>query len=403
MQTKTARGTLRVMDGNRAMAEAAKLCRPNVIGAYPITPQSPVVEYLSQFVNEGELNAEYVAVEGEHSAFSVLMGAAMAGGRTFTATSGSGLIFGFEPFCIAPGLRLPIIMGIASREVNGPNILGYSTQDLVVGRDAGWIQLVVENNQEIMDTTIMAYRLAEDPEIMLPVVVDYAGWYLSYASDTLFVPSQEDVDGFLAPVSKPRELRLQPEVPAAFYTSVMNPWRYSEFRYYHCAAMARAKAKFDQIDAEFGEFFGRSYGGQIEEYRTEDAEIVLVAMEITSGTAKVVVDALRDEGLPVGLVKVRMFRPFPRERLQQALRGKKAIGVIDRNVCFGWNSGTLYYETKAALYDSKEFIPIVSFIDGLAGGDVTVDHIRKAINIVHEAAHGKPVPEVTWLAIEDDK
>jgi len=395
------RGELKVLEGNRAMAEAARLCRPNVIAAYPITPQSPVVENLSKFCAEGELDAEYVAVEGEHSAMSVLTGASMAGGRTFTATSGSGLIFMFEPYCIVPGLRLPIVVGIASREINGPNILGYSAQDLMVARDAGWIQIIVENNQEIIDATIMAFRLAEDPEILLPINVDYAGWYLSYASDTLILPFQEDVDKFLEPVSKPHRITLDPDTPIGFYPSVMNAERYMEFRYYHVAAMQRAKEKFDQIDKEYGALFGRSYGGQIEEYRMEDAEFVIMTFGITAGTAKVVVDMKRDEGLKVGLIKLRMLRPFPRERINQAIQGKKAVGVIDQDVCFGWNSGTLYYEMKAALYDQDTRIPTASFIDGLAGGDITIEHIGKAVDTTYDAARGKPFQEVTWLALEE--
>lgn len=394
------RGVVKVLTGNKALAEAARLCRPHVIAGYPITPQSTVVEYLSQYVANGELDAEFVEVEGEHSAMSVLMGASIAGGRTFTATSGNGLVFMYEPYCSAAGSRMPIVMAICCREMLAPNTVSLSEQDAMVVRDGGWIQIFVENNQEIIDALITAYRLAEDSQIFVPVNICYDGYYLSYSSDTVLLPFQEDVDEFLSGVNKPRDIRLDVGVPIAFSATNVDTLTFSELRYRHCAALEKAKAKLDQLDEEFESVFGRRYGGQIEQYRTEDADFVIVTIGSCSGTARVAIDMKREEGLKVGLVKIRMLRPFPIERVNCALQGKRAVGIFDRDVCFGWNSGTLYYETKAALYDLEARIPLVNFIDGLGGGDITLDHFLRAIEITNRVRQRRESKKVFWLALE---
>ena len=393
------KGEIRMLTGNEAAAQAVRLCRPSVIAAYPITPQSELVEELAKFAAEGLLDAEMVEVEGEHSAMSVLMGASAAGARTFTATTGQGLAFMYEPYFAASTQRLPIVMAIVNREMLNPSTVSAGEQDFVTLKDGGWIIIAVENCQEILDSLIMAYRLAEDPEIQLPVNVCYDGYYLSYLSDRVEIPSQEEVDLFLAPTQKYERPKLDPVKPLiciSFATGTLM----MEYRYKHCAAFERAKNKIDEIEREFLAHFGRSYGGQIEEYRTGDAEVILITMGSRSGTAKVVVDKKRNEGLNVGLIKIRSLRPFPHERLTRALEGKKAIGVIDRSVCFGRNCGHLFVDVKASLADVAAPIAMVNFIDGIGGVDITVEHIERAVDITYQAARGEPHQQVTWLALE---
>ncbi len=400
MKTKAVtKGELKMLTGNAAAAHAVRLCRPSVIAAYPITPQTELIEELAKFSAQGLLDAEMVEVESEHSAMSVLVGASAAGGRTFTATAGQGLAYMYEPYMAASTQRLPIVMAIVNREMLNPSIVAAGEQDFVTLKDAGWIMIVAENCQEILDSLIMAYRLAEDPAIQLPVNVCYDGYYLSYLSGRVEVPSQEEVDRFLAPTEQYERPKVDPDKPLICISYAAGKLM-MEYRYKHCAALDRAKGKIDEIDQEFLSMFGRSYGGQIEEYRTEDAEIVLVAMGSRAGTAKVAIDKKRQEGLNVGLVKIRALRPFPRERLTRVLEGKKAVGVIDRNVCFGWNSGHLFVDVKACSVDVTSPIAMVDFVDGLGGGDITIEHIERAVDITYQAARGQAHKEVTWLALE---
>ncbi len=388
---------LKLLEGNQAAAYGVKLCKPDVIAGYPITPISSVWDYLFQFKADGLLKTETVAVEGEHSSMSVLIGTASAGGRTFTCSSSQGLTFMYEAYVSASTLRLPIVMAIGTREVNSPQGVTASDQDVFMIKDAGWIQIFVESCQEILDMIIMAYRLAEDPEILLPVNVCYTGFYLSYLYEPVDIPDQKTVDQFLPPLRM--EACLDPKMPMTGHTYTRGIIT-TEYRYKHAAGMQRAKAKIEEIDKEFGRVFGRSYGGQIEEYRCEDADIVLMAAGSQAGTAKVVVDQKREEGLKVGLIKLRMFRPFPRERLVQALRGKRAVGVIDRSVSFGWNCGGLFMELKSALNDLDTRPALLNFVVGLSGIDITLPSIERAVNTTQLAAEGKPCQEVTWLDLE---
>jgi pyruvate/2-oxoacid:ferredoxin oxidoreductase alpha subunit len=361
---------------------------------------SEVAEQLSAFRANGLMETEMVEVEGENSAMNVVAGASMAGGRTFTATSSWGLSFMYDAVQHAAGFRAPIVMVIANREAPGILAVSGGQQDIISVRDTGWIQIIVEEGQEILDTVIMAYRLAEDFNIQLPVMVNYDGFYLSYLATAIDIPEQADVDRFLAPLkAQPPRQVLEPGVALGCGTHGIEKG-FVELRYRQCAAMERAAAKLDEIDSEFGEYFGRSYGGQIEEYRVADADIVVVASGGAAGTSKVVIDAKRDEGIKVGLLRLRMFRPFPRRRLAEALKGKKAIGVIDRSVGFGWNCGPMYMELRA-LTPELGIVPMLSYIDGLANLDITIPHIERVIDEVQSAALGKPYQEVTWIPLEE--
>jgi pyruvate/2-oxoacid:ferredoxin oxidoreductase alpha subunit len=306
-----------------------------------------------------------------------------------------------DAYLQAAGNRFPIVMVIGMREQVTPHGVVTGQQDAVSVKDHGWIQIFTESSQEILDSIIMAYRLAEDDEILLPVNVCYEGFYLSHHSQRVEVPEQEDVDEFLAPLKKMKRQKFTLEEPTIFSSYTVPGELYTEYRFKACAAQQRAKTKFDQIDNEFEEKFGRYYGGQIEEYRTEDAEAVIVTMGCSTGTAKVVIDKKRDEGLKVGLIKIRMFRPSPRERLIKALNGKKVIGVIDRNVCFGWNCGHNFLELKTVLSDLHTPIPLLlDFIGGLGGCDITFKDVERVIDRTIAAAKGEPQQTVTWLSLE---
>jgi len=397
---KARKGEIKVITGNAAAAYGAMLCRPDVVASYPITPQTEVVEQLSRFHADGILDAEVVEVEGENSAMNIVAAATIAGGRAFTATSSWGLAFMYDALLQAAGFRAPVVMANVNREMPGILAVSCGQQDMISTRDSGWIQMAVENCQEILDSIIMAFRLAEDIDIQLPVMVNYDGFYLSFLAEAVEIPLREDADQFLAPLKlQPERTKLDPKRPLGCGTHGILIG-FMELRYKHCAALERAKQKLDEIDREFGEFFGRSYGGQIEEYRTEDAEIVVITSGSAAGTARTVVDAKRAEGVKVGLVKLRLFRPFPRERLARALKGKKAVGVIDRSVCFGWNCGPIYMELRAVAPDIG-FIPMMSFIDGLANMDITTPHIERVVDDVYAASQGKSYQEVTWIPLEE--
>ncbi len=396
---KAKKGKVSVMTGNVAAANIARLCRPEVVACYPITPQSEVAESMSSFVADGSLDAEIVEVEGENSAMNVVLAASVAGARTFTATSSYGLVYMYDAMMQASGYRAPVVMVNVNRETPGIHAVSSGQQDMISTRDSGWVQIIVENNQEIIDQIIMAYRLAEDFDIQLPVMVNYDGYYLSYLAEAVEMPDQADVDAFLAPLkNQPQRPRIIPGKSTGCGTHGIE-MGYVEARYKHWSALERAKQKVDDIDKEFGEYFGRSYGGQIEEYRLDDADIAIVTSGSAAGTAKTVVDAKRNEGVKVGLVKIRLFRPFPEERLTKALKGKKAIGVIDRSVCFGWKYGPMCTELKA-ITPSIGAVPILSYIDGLANLDITTPHISRVVDEVNAAAKGKAYQDVTWIPME---
>lgn len=386
---------IRALTGNSSAALGAALCRPDLIAAYPITPQSSVVEYLSKLIADNELNSKMVQVESEHSAMSVVQGAVAAGGRAFTATSAQGLALMFEPYFRMSTLRFPMVMGIAGREMTSPETVWGGQQDSISVRDAGWIQIHVENNQEILDMIIQGYKIAEDNQVLLPVNICYDGFYLSHLTEGVDIPKQNDVDGFLPPY-RPTHMAFDPENPMAI--DPLTPGDIlMEYRYNHLKAMQCALDVIDKVDEEFGKKFGRSYGGTIEEYRCEDADILLVVMGSMAGTGKEAVDIKRDEGINVGLIKVRAIRPFPNKRILEAMKGKSAFAVVDRNVCFGWNTGALYMETKAAVSSIGNTLTSMPVIGGLGGADITLKHFLDCIDILDECKEEKKEQPCMWL------
>jgi phenylglyoxylate dehydrogenase alpha subunit len=388
---------VKYMDGNTAAAYGVALCRPDVIAVYPVTPQTQLAEMLAQFRAQGVIDAEMVEVEGETSAVGVIYGASAAGGRVFTATSGAGLKFMHDGYVMAGMSRLPLVMVNVSRELNAPWLVAPGEQDIMSELDSGWVHLHVENCQEILDSLIMAFKLAEDQSVQCAVTVCYDGYYLSHLSERVYLPDPEEVGRF---VPKRPEIRARlSEGPIACGVSFVPPSEVAEYRKRHLEALERVKTRLQEIDEEFRGVFGRGYGGQIEEYEMENAEFVLVTVGSCSGTARVAVDRMRREGVKVGLVKVRLFRPFPRERLAEVLEGRKAVGAVDRNVCFGWNAGHLLIELRAALWGKRE-VPLLNFIDGLGGGDITVENLEKAIDRLVEASRSKTFKVVHWLQLE---
>ena len=386
---------VQVLNGNKAAAIGAALCKPGVIAAYPITPQTPLVEYLAEFAADGKISSRVCEVESELSAMSVLTGASLAGSRTFTATSSQGLALMYEPYFRASTLRLPVIMAIANREMISPQTLWGGPQDSLTVRDAGWLQLYVEDNQEILDSIIMAFRLAEDPRVLLPMNVCYDGFYLSHSAERVEIPSQELVDAFI-PEYQPQHIILDPKRPMAV-DPLTNGYLLTEYRMKHMMAQQNALKLIDELDQEFGKMFGREYGGSIETYFCEDADFILVTMGSMTGAAKDCVDFAREQGIPIGLLKVRMVRPFPAARIAAVLKGKRAYGVIDRNVSFGWNTGIIYQEICASMYRSNQNVLNVPFICGLGGEDITKAHINYAIQKIQERAEGKISQDTIWL------
>ncbi len=385
-----------VMNGNRAAAYGALLSRPEVVAAYPITPQTPVVEYLTQFWVDGDLCCQMSEVESEHTAMSVLTGASLTGVRCYSATSSQGLSLMYEPYFRASTLRLPIVMNIVNREMISPQTVWGGPQDSMTLRDAGWLQVYVEDNQEILDMTIQAFKCAEHADVLLPINVCYDGFYLSHMAERVEIPDQKDVDNFL-PSYKSRHIILDPEEPMAV-DPLTNGYLLMEYRKKHMAAQQAFKDVLDSVDQEYAAFTGRSWGGQIEEYRMEDAEYVVLTLGSVTGAVKAMVDAKRDSGIKIGLIKVRSLRPFPFERLTAAMKKVKGFGVIDRNVSFGWNTGILFQEVKSALYAAGIDLPCISYIGGLGGEDFTLDLVDRALDgIIENTGKGVKVHDSEWL------
>lgn len=388
---------VKVITGNAAAAHGARLCRPDVVAAYPITPQSEVVEQLAKWHADGVMDCEYVAVEGENSAQNVICAASMAGSRAYTATSSYGLVYMYDAMLNTAGYRAPVVMVNVNREPPGIHAVCAGQQDMISVRDSGWVQLIAENCQEILDLSIQAFRLAEDFDIQLPVMVNYDGYYLSYLAEAVQIPGISEVDDFLS------VLKTQPARPALVPGKALGCGSHGigmgfvEARRKHMDALDRVYRKVEDIDQAFNTAFGRSYGGQIEAYRCEDAEIVLLTSGSAVGTARAVVNAKREAGIKVGLVKIRLYRPWPVKRLARVLKGKKAVGVLDRSLCFGWGCGPLYMETRAIVPDIGEIIPLLGFIDGLANMDITKEHIAGMIDDIYSASQGAPYQDVTWL------
>ncbi|HEX7515310.1 MAG TPA: pyruvate synthase subunit PorA [archaeon] len=371
---------MEIMEGSHAIALAVKAARPKVVAAYPITPQTHIVEDISQLIADGELEAEYVKVESEHSAMSVCIGASATGARTYTATTSQGLALMHEVVFNAAGMRLPIVMTIANRALSAPLNIWNDHQDSISERDSGWIQIYVEDNTEASDLTIQAYRIAEDKRIQVPMMVCMDGYTLTHTYEPVELLDQDLVDDFLPPYEPTDYLNV--DDPKSF-GMFADPDHYTEFRYQNHRALQTAKAVMGEVAKEFGEVFGRDYGGLIEEYRCDGAEYVLIAMGSVVGTLKDTVDDLRDAGVRAGAIKLRSYRPFPADEIQGALTGVEAVGILDKNISLG-SEGALSADVKSALYRSKSTPKVFSFVAGLGGRDIPKGMFVKMFDSMRE-------------------
>lgn len=365
------------LTGNHAVAYGARLAKPQVIAAYPITPQSPIYEKLSEWDSEGTLGGRMMKVESEHSAMAACISAALTGVRTFTATASQGLTLMHELLHFASGMRVPIVMVNVNRALAAPWSFWSEQTDSLSQRDTGWLQFYVGDNQETLDMVIQAFRISEI--VFLPTMVVLEAFYTSHFMEPVEVPEQNLVDSFLPPF-KP-EFKLDTEHPAAFNQTVTQS-QYAEFKRDRQRTMENALEVIEAVDEEFEDQFGRRYG-LFECYRSEDAETVLVTAGTIGYTSRVVVDELRARGKKVGLVRMRLFRPFPKAKLIEALSRSKRIIVIDRNISLG-QEGIFCEELKSALYSRLNGIPIFGFIMGLGGTNVSPLHIEKAFHIVEK-------------------
>jgi pyruvate ferredoxin oxidoreductase alpha subunit/phenylglyoxylate dehydrogenase alpha subunit len=395
-----------VLDGNEAAAMGVALARPDMVAVYPITPQTSLVEKLASLIAEGALDADLLNAEGEHSVLSALQGAALAGGRTYTATSGPGLAFMFEPYIRAPGMRLPMVVSLVTRDTLAPSSVWGGHQDAMLVREAGWIHMYSETVQEILDTVIMSYKIAEHPEVMLPVNANHDGNYLSYAITRCEIPDQAVVDDFLGPKNVNWHAALDPDRPMAIDPLTggaggPGPAMFTRYRKGQTDGMQRSLAVICEVHAEWAKRTGRRHAPLVEEYCLDDADYALVTLGSMTGAAKDVADLLRDKGTKVGIIKVKTYRPFPVEAMKRALRKVKAVGVVDRSVSFGWNCGPLYQDMLSTLHLAGHQIPSVSFIAGLAGADITHDHFTRAFETVAHLLDGRAVDGPIWLNEKD--
>jgi pyruvate ferredoxin oxidoreductase alpha subunit len=366
----------KMIQGCRAIAEATTLCRPKVISAYPITPQTLIVEELASIVADGGLDTEFINVEGEHSAASLVLGASATGVRVFTATSSQGLLYMAEVVFNIAGMRLPVVMVNANRSVSAPLNIWNDQQDSISVRDSGWIQLYAENNQEACDLIFQAYRIAEDHRVMLPVMVCVDGFVLPHAFEVVDLPSQKELDAFLPPYQPLYRLDTDHPLTIGAYTE---PDKYTETRYMIQRTMEAAIPIIEDVAREFKNSFGRSSGGLLEKYRVEDASTVLVAMGSVAGTFKEVVDELRAQGQKVGVVRLITYRPFPKEAVYQVLKDAREIIAIEKAISLG-SSGPLATEIRS-LFQGRPANPRISgFIAGLGGRDITMENIKTAIS-----------------------
>ncbi len=380
----------KILVGNHAVSWGVMRARAEVISAYPITPQTTIVEELSVLCADGSLKAKFIPVESEHSAMACCIGASATGVRTFTASSGQGLALMHEMLHWAAGARLPIVMANVNRALGSPWNIWAEQNDSLAQRDTGWLQIYCESNQEVLDTVIQAFKIAET--IQLPVMLLLDAFFLSHTAEAVEVPEQERVDEFL-PFYRP-QFRLDPKDPHSF-GCLTPPEFYMEFRYKMQEAMRKGKEVVQKVDEEYGEMFGRKYG-LIESYRCEGADLILVTSGAIASTARVVVDHLREKGRKVGTVKIRLFRPFPREELFEALAEAEKIAVIDRNISFGIG-GIFAQELRAAFCNEKKRPLIYSYIAGLGGRDVTPPVINEVIYETYR--NPAPESESRWAGI----
>ena len=413
-QTDSTKNTedIRILTGNHAAAHAFRQARVGVVSAYPITPQSPVVEKISEFINEGQLKARFLMVESEHSAAAACCAASATGSRVGTATSSHGLMLMYEMLPWASGTRLPIVINLATRSCGAPWSVWDDHSDFITIRDVGWIQFMCEDNQEIYDTNFQAFKIAEDPRVYIPTIVAYDGYILSHTMMPIQLEDQAKIDEFLPPIEHHINLSDISQVKGVGPVTTPDIIKreegtapgYYEFRYSLQKALENSIDVILEVHNEYAEMFGRSYGnGLFKTYKTEDADTIIFAMGSVSSQVKTVIGKLRDEGLKIGLVSLRLFRPFPVKYLREFFKDKKNIIVFDREIGYGYE-GVLAYELKAALYGLKDCPFIKGFIVGLGGRDVKSAHIVDGVHrALEQSKKGEIIYETEFLGLKLDE
>lgn len=381
--------TVKVISGNHAASYGARDSRAQVVAAYPITPQTQVVELLSEFCADGTMDAKFIKVESEHSAMAACIGASAAGARAYTATSAHGLALMHEMLHWAANGRHPVVMANINRAMGPPWSIWTDQNDSLAQRDTGWLQFYCENNQEVYDTTVIAFKICE--QVFLPGMLVLDAFILSHTYEPVAMPDQELIDEFLPPFDPPYKMDL--EDPRAFGALTTPEW-YMELRYLIEEAHEKARKIARKVEAEFAETFGREYG-VVEFYRCEDAEEVIVIAGSTASTAKDAVDIMRRNGRKIGLARLKLFRPFPNEEIRDLASKVNKIIVIDRNISFG-NQGIFFNEIKACLYNQKNTPPVYGFIAGLGGRDMKIEDITGIV----EQADTCNIEEILWWGVK---
>lgn len=370
--------TKKVMEGSHAIAEGAKLCEPDVISAYPITPQTHIIEKLSEMVADGELKSKFSRAESEHSAMSICLGAQAAGVRTFTASASQGIALMHEVLYIVSGMRLPVVMAVANRSLSSPLNIWCDWSDTFAERDSGWIQLYCESSQEALDTVIQAYKIAENPKVSLPAMLCIDGFILSHVYEPVDIPDKKLVNKFL-PKYSGRKIDFSKPVTQGAWAG---PEHFYEFKRAQHEAMQNAKEVIKKVNSEFGKVFGRSYGsGLVETYNMESADYAIVTMGSLCGTIRHVIKKKKIEDM--GLVKIKSFRPFPMGEVKGALRDLKSVGVLEKDISPGLG-GALVYEIRGL----RRTQPVSTFVGGLGGKDVKIEDIMKIFDDIREERRG---------------
>ena len=389
------------LSGNEAAAFAMKQINPDVVAAFPITPSTEIPQYFSSFVDNGQVDTEFVAVESEHSAMSACIGAEAAGGRAMTATSANGLSLMWEMIYIASSLRLPIVMSLVNRAVSGPLNIHNDHSDAMGVRDSGWIMLFSENNQEAYDNLIMAHRIAENKDVLLPLMVCQDGFITSHSIENIELIEDDKVKEFIG-TYKPEHYLLNEKEPMAIGPLDLQAYLF-EHKKQQADAMRNAKKVILDVAKDFEKMTGRKYGF-FEEYKMEDAEVVIVCMNSTAGTTKATVDKLRKEGVKAGLLKIRVFRPFPVEEVANALKNAKAIAVLDKADSLNGAGGALFEDVTSAMYVSNIHVPTVDYVYGIGGRDTTMKELesvyRDLLKIVETGDIQNPY---RYLGVRGDK
>jgi len=385
------------MSGNEAVAYAIRQINPDVMPAFPITPSTEIPQMVSTYIANGEIDTEFIPVESEHSAMSASIGSEAAGARTLTATSSAGLALMWEELLLAASNRMPIALALVNRTLSGPININCDHTDGMGARDTGWIQIYAENNQEVYDNMLQAYRIAEHRDVRLPIMICQDGFITSHAVENIELMEDEPVRAFVGEY-EPEEYMLNPGKPVS-----VGPYSVSNYvmegRKNQLIALQNAKQVILDVAKEYAQISGREYG-LFEEYRTQDADYIMLMIGSAAGTAKQAVDELRDEGKKVGVLKLRVFRPFPAEGIAQALKGCKAVAILDRCESYNGHGGPLGAEVTAGLYRSRIYINTTNYIYGLGGRDFTTDEAKEVFAAMEESvATGKEIEQYQYIGL----